>query len=84
MVSSVSKRAGGDSDTPRAVALVFARALQQVDRIQSAALRAPIVAMLEAGIEECVVADTLLGHRLNYLRDLAWALVHADLEASDA
>jgi hypothetical protein len=34
--------------------------------------------MLVAGVEECVVSTSLLGHRLNYLIQLAQALVEAD------
>ena len=60
--------------SPRAAALLFARALQRLDRIQPAAARAPIAAMLEAGIEQCATLRTLLGQPVNHLLDLARAL----------
>ena len=65
-------------DSPRAASLLFARALSRVDQIQPPMVRAPITAMLVAGVEECVVSTSLLGHRLNYLIQLAQALVEAD------
>lgn len=60
--------------TPRAAALLFARALQRVHRVQPATLRAPITAMLEAGIERCAVSQSLLGQPVNYLLEMAHAL----------
>jgi hypothetical protein len=41
-------------DSPRMASLLFAHALSQVDRIQPYAIRAPIKAMLLAGVEESV------------------------------
>ena len=60
--------------SPRAAGLLFARALQQIDQIQPAALRGPITSMLEAGIELCAMRASLLGQPVNYLLDLARAL----------
>jgi hypothetical protein len=54
---------------------LFARALRRIDQIQPSTARAPIASMLEAGIEECAISSSLLGHRLNYLMELARALV---------
>jgi hypothetical protein len=65
-------------NSPRATGLLLAHALSQVDRIQPSAIRAPIKAMLLAGVEECVISTTLLGHQLNYLIELAKALIEAD------
>jgi hypothetical protein len=71
-----------DLPSPRAASLLFGRALQQVDRIQPASLRDPIVAMLEAGIERCVVSRSLLGQPVNHLIALAEALTADESEAA--
>jgi hypothetical protein len=64
--------------SPRATALLFARALQHVDRLQPPAVREPVAAMLEAGVEECAVSASLLGRRMNYLIELAQALTEEE------
>jgi hypothetical protein len=64
--------------SPRATALLFARALRYVDQIQPHTVRESIAAMLEAGVEECTISsESLLGHRLNHLIRLADALIEA-------
>ncbi len=60
--------------SPRQAALLLSRALRQVHRIQPATLRAPVTAMLEAGVEQCTIWESLLGKPVNHLLDLAHAL----------
>lgn len=63
-----------DLPSPRAASLLFARALRRVDQIQPLALREPIAAMLEAGVERCAISRSLLGQPVNHLLALAEAL----------
>lgn len=61
--------------TPRSAAVLLTRALDRLDRIEPAAVRAPIGEMLRAGIEMCVVSRSLLDKPVNNLLDLAQALI---------
>jgi hypothetical protein len=63
-----------NTPSPRAAALLFARALRRVDQIQPTAAREPIAHMLEAGVELCATAQTLHGRPIVPVLRLAEAL----------
>ena len=64
----------GPPGSPRAVAVLLARALGNIGRLQPAAARAPVRDMLAAGIERCAISTTLLGQPIEHLVTLATAL----------
>jgi hypothetical protein len=64
----------GELHSARAAAVLFARALGNVDQIQPPALRGPVRDMLAAGIERCAISASLLGQPVNHLIALAEAL----------
>lgn len=68
--------------TPRSASVLLSDALGHLDLIEPPAAREPIRAMLRAAIEECVVSNSLLGKRLNYVLELAEALVTAPQESA--
>lgn len=66
--------------SPRAAAVLFTRALRQVELIEPASLREPVAAMLAAGIERCALVPSLVGQQVNYLIALAQALADTSLK----
>jgi hypothetical protein len=64
--------------TPRSASVLLSDALGHVELIEPSAAREPIRMMFRAAIEECTISSSLLGKRLNYVLELAEALVAAD------
>lgn len=54
--------------------MLLSRALTRVDQIEPADARAPVSGMIQAAIEECVGARSLLGKRIGYVLELAEVL----------
>lgn len=61
--------------TPRSAALLLSDALTHLDRIQPPAAREPIRGMFRAEIERCAMSNSLLGRPVNYVLELAQAIV---------
>ncbi|GAA4226136.1 hypothetical protein GCM10022254_10160 [Actinomadura meridiana] len=67
---------------PRSASVLLSDALRYLDLIEPPAAREPIRGMLRAAIEECAISNSLLGKRINYVLELAEALVAASRENS--
>lgn len=61
--------------TPRSGALLLTDALTHLELLEPAAAREPVRLMFRAGIELCADSRSLLGKPVNYLLELAEALV---------
>jgi len=61
--------------TPRSAALLLSDALEHLDRVEPPAAREPIRDMFRAAIELCAVSTSLLGQQVNYVFELAQAIV---------
>jgi hypothetical protein len=61
--------------TPRTAALLFSEAIEHIDSLEPPAVRAPIRDMFRAEIERCALSRSLLGQPVNYMLELAEAIV---------
>jgi hypothetical protein len=61
--------------TPRSAALLLSEALEHLDRVEPSTAREPIRGMFRAAIERCAISTSLLGQSVNYVLDLAQAIV---------
>jgi hypothetical protein len=61
--------------TPRSAARLLSDALGHLDLLQPEAAREPVRLMFRAGIEKCVLSRSLLGLPMNFVLQLAQALV---------
>ena len=66
--------------TPRSASALLSDALGHLNLIEPPAAREPVRGMLRAAIEECTISNSLLGKRINYVLELAEALVAASRE----
>lgn len=63
--------------TPRSAAALLSNALGHLDLVEPPTAREPIRQMFRATIERCTASDTLLGQPVQYVLELAQALVDA-------
>lgn len=61
--------------TPRSAALLFSEAIEHIDSLNPPAVRKPIRDMFRAEIERCAISTSLLGQSVNYVLELAEAIV---------
>lgn len=70
--------------TPSSAVLLLSDALTHLDCVEPPAAREPIRGMLRAAIEQCAVSKSLLGLPLNYVLELAQAILDAAVGAREA
>lgn len=61
--------------SPRSAALLLSEAIEHLGRVEPPAAREPIRSMFRAAIELCALSSSLLGQPVNYVLDLAQAIV---------
>lgn len=69
--------------TPRSAALLLSDAIEHLDRVEPSEAREPIRGMLRAAIERCALSKSLLGQPVNYVLELAQAIVATDISPED-